>query len=88
MSLKVLREDRTFTNNKRLFGRILEKPYFYRYKILTLSSIIQQLILTKKLGAINKALWLDIVISKSQTKVTLGAIAREASTNARVGISC
>ena len=56
VSLKVPREDRTSTNNKRLFARILEEPYSYRYKVLTLLGIISRLISTKSLGVIEQAL--------------------------------
>jgi hypothetical protein len=31
VSIKVPREDRTSTDNKRLFARILEEPYPHRY---------------------------------------------------------
>jgi hypothetical protein len=87
-SAKVPREDRTSTDNKRLFVRILEEPYPHRYQILTASSIIQRLIPTKSLGVIEQALWSDIVIPTSTKEVSLGLAAREASTTARVGISC
>ncbi|KFY67811.1 hypothetical protein V496_01394 [Pseudogymnoascus sp. VKM F-4515 (FW-2607)] len=56
VSLKIPQEDRTLTDNKRVFARILEEPYPYRYRVLTLSSVIQRLIPTKSLGAIEKAL--------------------------------
>jgi hypothetical protein len=36
VSIKVPREDRTSTDNKRLFARILEEPYPHRYRVLTL----------------------------------------------------
>ncbi|KFY61093.1 hypothetical protein V497_03155, partial [Pseudogymnoascus sp. VKM F-4516 (FW-969)] len=97
VSIKVPREDRTSTDNKRLFARILEEPYPHRYRILTASGIIQRLIptkslgvvdQTKSLGVIEQALWSDIVIPTSTKQVTLGLAAREASTSARVGISC
>ncbi|KFX88862.1 hypothetical protein V490_07367 [Pseudogymnoascus sp. VKM F-3557] len=88
VSIKVPREDRTSTDNKRLFARILEEPYPHRYRILTASGIIQRLIPTKSLGAVEQALWSDIVIPTSTKQVTLALAAREASTSARVGISC
>jgi hypothetical protein len=88
VSIKVPREDRTSTDNKRLFARILEEPYPHRYQILTASSIIQRLIPTKSLGVVDQALWSDIIIPTSTKQVTLGLAAREASTSARVGISC
>ena len=56
VSLKVPREDRTSTNNKRLFARILDEPHSHRYKVLTLSSIISRLIPTKSLGVVEQAL--------------------------------
>jgi hypothetical protein len=40
VSIKVPREDRISTDNKRLFAHILEEPYPYRYQILIASSII------------------------------------------------
>jgi len=86
--LKVPREDRTSTNNRRLFGRILEEPYSHRYKILTMSGVIQCLVPTKGLRVVDKALWSDIDIPNSTKQVTLALAAREASTSARVGISC
>jgi predicted nucleic acid binding AN1-type Zn finger protein len=55
---------------------------------LTSSGIIQRLIPTKILGIVAEALWSDIVIPKTTKEVTLGKAAREASTSARVGISC
>ena len=88
VSLKVPREDRTSTDNRRLFGRILDEPYPHRYKVLTHSGIIQRLVPTKGLGAVDKALWLDVLIPESTNEVSLGLAAREASTTTRVGISC
>jgi hypothetical protein len=76
------------TSNRRLFGRILDEPYPHRYKVLTHSGIIQRLVPTKGLGAVDKALWSDICIPESTKEVSLGLAAREASTSARVGISC
>ncbi|KFY81192.1 hypothetical protein V499_00018 [Pseudogymnoascus sp. VKM F-103] len=87
VSIKVPREDRTSTDNKRIFTHILEEPYPHRYRILTASGIIQRLIPTKSLGVVEQALWADIVIPASTKQVGLGLAAREASTSARVGIS-
>ncbi|KFY98789.1 hypothetical protein V498_01230 [Pseudogymnoascus sp. VKM F-4517 (FW-2822)] len=56
VSIKVPREDRTSTDNKRLFARILEEPYPYRYRILTALGIIQRLIPTKSLRAVEQDL--------------------------------
>ncbi|KFZ05866.1 hypothetical protein V502_09939, partial [Pseudogymnoascus sp. VKM F-4520 (FW-2644)] len=56
VSLKVPREDRTSTDNKRLFARILDEPYSHRYKVITLSGVIKRLIPTKGLGVIEQAL--------------------------------
>ena len=56
VSLKVPREDRTSTDNKCLFGRILEEPYSHRYKVITLSGVIKRLIPTKGLGVVEQAL--------------------------------
>jgi hypothetical protein len=86
--LEVPREDRTSTDNRRLLGQILEVPYSYRYKVLTCSGIIKRLIPTKELGVVAIALWSDSNIPKTTKEVTLGLAAREASTSARVGISC
>ncbi|OWT42340.1 hypothetical protein VFPPC_18529 [Pochonia chlamydosporia 170] len=47
VSIKVPREDRTSTDNRRLFGRILEEPYAHRYRILTTSGVIKRLIPTR-----------------------------------------
>jgi transposase InsO family protein len=88
VSLKVPREDRTSTDNRRLFGRILNEPYSYRYKVLTSSGIIKRLIPIKELGIVAEALWSDIIIPETTKEVTLGLAAREASTSSRVGISC
>ena len=88
VSLKVPREDRTSTDNRRLFGRILEEPHPHRYKVLTYSGIIQRLVPTKGLGVVDEALWSDIIIPDSTKVVTLSLAAREGSTSARVGISC
>jgi hypothetical protein len=88
VSLKIPREDRTSTDNKRVFARILEEPYPHRYRVITLSGIIQRLIPTKSLGAVEQALWSDILIPTSTKQVTLALTAREASTSARVGVSC
>jgi hypothetical protein len=88
VSIKVPREDRTSTDNKRLFARILEEPYPHWYQAITLSGIIQRLIPTKSLQAVEQALWSDITIPTSTKQVTLALAAREASTSARVGISC
>ena len=88
VSLKIPRDDRTSTNNKRLFARILDEPYPYRYKVLTLSSIISRLILTKGLRVIEQALWANTIIPNSITKVTLRQAARDASTSALVRVLC
>jgi hypothetical protein len=56
VSLKIPREDRTSTDNKRVFARNLEEPHPHRYRVLTLSGVIQRLIPTKSLGAVEKAL--------------------------------
>ena len=88
VSIKVPREDRTSTDNKRLFARILDEPYPHRYQVLTYSGIIQRLIPTKSLRVVEQALWSDILIPTSTKEVTLGLAAREASTSARVRISC
>jgi hypothetical protein len=86
--LKVPREDRTSTDNQRLFGRILNELYPYRYKVVILSGNLKRLIPTKELGIVQEALWLDINIPESIKEVTLGLAAKEASTSAQVGISC
>jgi hypothetical protein len=88
VSLKVPREDKTSTDNWRPFGRILNEPYPYRYKVVTLSGNLKRVIPTKELGLVQEILWSDINIPESIKKVTLGIAARESSTNARVGISC
>ncbi|KFY28271.1 hypothetical protein V491_00545 [Pseudogymnoascus sp. VKM F-3775] len=59
VSIKVPQEDRTSTDNKRLFAQILEEPYPHRYRILTASGIIQRLIPTKSLGVVEQALWVS-----------------------------
>ena len=88
VSIKVPREDRTSTDNRRLFGRVLEEPYPHNYRILTYSGVIKRLVPTKGIGVVDKALWLDISIPESTKEVTLTLAAREASTSARVGVSC
>jgi hypothetical protein len=88
VSLKVPREDRTLTDNRRLFGQILNKLYPYRYKVVILSGNLKRLIPTRELGIIQEALWSDINIPESIKEVILGLVAREASTSVRVGISC
>ena len=88
VSIKVPREDRTSTDNRRLFGRILEEPYAHRYKILTDSGVIKRLMPTKGLSAVNESLWPDITIAMTTKEVTLTEAARDASTSARVGVSC
>jgi hypothetical protein len=86
--LKVPREDRTSTDNRRLFRRILNKLYPYRYKVVILLGNLKRLIPTKELGIVQEALWLDINIPESIKEVILGLVAREASTSTQVGISC
>ncbi|KFY92769.1 hypothetical protein V498_04769, partial [Pseudogymnoascus sp. VKM F-4517 (FW-2822)] len=56
--------------------------------VITVSGIIKRLIPTKSLGVVDQALWADILIPTSTKQVALGLAAREASTSARVGISC
>lgn len=51
--IKILKENKTFINNKWLFVCILEEPYTYRYKVLTLSNIIKCLILIKSLRVVD-----------------------------------
>lgn len=79
--MKISREDKTSTNNKRLFARILEIKFW-------LSGIIQRLIPTKSLRTIEQDLWLDINIPTSTKQVTLAHATREASTSARIRVSC
>ncbi|KAF5137881.1 hypothetical protein E5D57_001660 [Metarhizium anisopliae] len=88
VSIKVPREDRASTDNRRLFGRILEEPYAHRYRILTTSGVIKRLIPTKGLSAVNESLWSDITIPRTTKEVTLIEAARDASTSARIGVSC
>jgi len=88
VSIKVPREDRTSTDNRRLFARILDEPHSHRYKVVTFSGTLKRLIPTKELGVVEKALWSDIIIPENTKEVTLGLAAREASTSARVGVSC
>jgi hypothetical protein len=88
VSIKVPREDRTSTDNRRLFARILEEPYSHRYKVITYSGVIKRLIPTKELGVVEPALWPDILIPNSTNQVALGTAARDASTSERVGVSC
>lgn len=57
VSLKVPREDRTSTDNQRLFRRILYEPYPYGYKVVTLSGNLKPLIPPKELGSVKEALW-------------------------------
>jgi hypothetical protein len=71
VSIKVPREDRTSTDNRRLFGRILEEPYAHRYRILTVSGVIKRLVPTKGLSAVNESLWPDITIPMTTKEVTL-----------------
>ncbi|KAF4632748.1 hypothetical protein G7Y89_g5377 [Cudoniella acicularis] len=77
VSVKIPREDRTSTDNKRLYGRELAEPYSHRYQILTHSGIIERLVPTKGLSVVGEALWSDINIPESTVKVTLGKAARE-----------
>lgn len=86
--MKVPREDRTSTDNRRLFARILEEPYSHGYKVITLSGVISRLTPTKQLGAVEKVLWSDIVIPYSIKEGELDLAGREASTSQRVGVSC
>ncbi|RFU25793.1 hypothetical protein B7463_g10543, partial [Scytalidium lignicola] len=88
VSVKVPREDRTATDNQRLFGRILDEPHSYRYKVITQSGVINRLMPTKDLGVIDKSLWPDIIIPETTKQVTLTLAAREASTSQRIRISC
>lgn len=88
VSIKVPREDRTSTDNQRLFGRVLEEPYSHRYKILASSGVINRLIPIKELGVVERTLWPDIHIPTITKEVTLAQAARDASTSERVGISC
>jgi hypothetical protein len=54
--IKVPREDRTSTDNRRLFRRILKELYSYRYKILTSSKVIKRFIPIKELGIVDESL--------------------------------
>ncbi|RFU28490.1 hypothetical protein B7463_g7831, partial [Scytalidium lignicola] len=88
VSIKIPREDRTTTDNRRLFGRILDEPHSHRYKVITQSGIISRLMPTKDLGVVDQSLWPHIIIPESTKQVTLTLAAREASTSQRIGISC
>ena len=81
------REDRTSTDNKRLFARILEEPYPHRYRILTPLGVIQRLIPTKSLGVVEQALWSDILIPLStKEERLLQAHGLEYHVNVRVNV--
>lgn len=73
VSLKVPRIDRTSTDNRRLYARILDEPYSHRYKVLTSSGIIKRLILTKELGVVDQALWSDMDISTTGSSQSCSA---------------
>ncbi|RFU23828.1 hypothetical protein B7463_g12511, partial [Scytalidium lignicola] len=88
VALKIPREDRTVTDNRRLYGQILDEPHPHRYKVITQSGIINRLMPTKDLGVVDKSLWPDITIPESTKQVTLTLAAREASTSQRIRISC
>lgn len=88
ISIKIPKEDRTSTDNKRIFGKVLEEPYNHRYRILTHSGILKRLIPTKSLVTVDKALWSDIKIPSSTEEVTLREAARDASTSIRIAVSC
>ncbi|RFU26806.1 hypothetical protein B7463_g9535, partial [Scytalidium lignicola] len=88
VSIKVPREDRTVTDNRRLFGRILDEPHSHRYKVITQSGIINRLMPTKDLRVVDKSLWPDITILESTKQITLTLATREASTSQRIRISC
>lgn len=63
----------------------------YRIKVLSLSEISGRLIATKELGTVvDKVVWLDNISPEPETtkEITLGEKATDASTGARVGVSC
>ncbi|KAH8799031.1 hypothetical protein F5884DRAFT_838716 [Xylogone sp. PMI_703] len=88
IAIRIPKEDRTLTDNRTLWGRILTEPYSYRYKIVTQYGVFNRLMSIKDLGVVNKHLWLSIVIPETTNEIILTIAAREASTSQRVKISC
>jgi hypothetical protein len=57
VSLKILREGRTSTDNKRLFVRILDEPYSHPYQVFTSSGVIARPVATKALEVFVHPIW-------------------------------
>ncbi|RFU29545.1 hypothetical protein B7463_g6793, partial [Scytalidium lignicola] len=56
VSVKIPREDRTATDNRRLYAQILDEPYPHKYRIITQSGIINRLMPTKDLSVVDQSL--------------------------------
>lgn len=88
ISIKIPREDRTGTDNKRLFGKILSEPYPHRYQVVTASGLLKRLIPTKSIVAVDRTLWQDIYIAESNIKISLREAAKDASSSTHIRITC
>ncbi|KAH8820753.1 hypothetical protein F5884DRAFT_827092 [Xylogone sp. PMI_703] len=88
VAIRIPKEDRTSTDNRTLWGRILTEPHSHRYKIATQYGVLNRLMPTKDLGIVNKHLWSSIIIPETINEIALTTAAREASTSQRVKISC
>jgi hypothetical protein len=88
VAIKLPRETRTNTDNKRLFGRILAMPYKDRYKLQTIYGRIDRLMPTRELIALPKVLQDSINCNGPSGEIALSRAALEASNSDRVIISC
>ena len=91
VTVKVPREDRTATDNLRLFGRIIEVPKNNRYKIQCEYGVLDRLYSTKDLNKLsdqNQSTIAERFKNAPFTPVTIHAAAAKRSTSNRVPTSC
>ena len=91
VTVKVPREDRTATDNLRLFGRIIEIPKNNRYKIQCEYGVLDRLYSTKDLNKLsdeNQSTIAERFKNAPFTPITIHAAAAKGSTSTRVPTSC
>jgi len=86
VTVKLPRDIRTSTNNKKLFARVLSEPKPNRYELQTEYGVIERLMPTKELEKV--PLSLGVTVNGLSKKIALSRAAQGALTSDRVVISC
>ena len=75
----------TFTNNKKVFGRVLAMPKPDRYELQTQYGVVEWLLPTKELERVPVSM--GFTVNGPSIKVAISKVALEASTSGRVVVS-